>query len=173
MLTDFGFSTIVGDGDVALSHDRWGTTAYRAPELLDFSYDEAGHSRPAEVSRKSDIWAIGCILFKVASCNRACAFTSDYNVIAFKNRHEGHALPQLEEGHNKALCHAIWCPERDRVLPLWEQVNSMIKLCLAIDPEERPTALELSNRFEKMRKILLQDEGKESGPGLMPKVSEL
>lgn len=53
--------------------EGWGTPGYRAPELL--------HGR--NFSRKSDVWAIGCLLYELAATGKKKAFSSDLETLSF------------------------------------------------------------------------------------------
>lgn len=156
LLTDFGFSTIFGPKTTAFSRTRRGTAAYRAPELAEYSYDACGHPQAGIVSLKSDIWAIGCILFKLATTNKAAAFVNDYEVVAYKKH--GHSLPQLFETHNPTLQRETLSPECSSRLPFWKQINSLLERCLARDPDERITAMQLKTWFEEVIKSMSDEE---------------
>ena len=149
LLADFGFSAILKNSESQVSCERRGTPGYRAPELADCDvFDSAGVYQPGVVSKKSDIWSLGCILFQLATTNKACAFDSDNQVVAFKN---GYCkLPLLNKEHNKALKLETICPQQGCLLPFWEQINSILKVCLAQDPGDRPTADQLLISFNKM-----------------------
>lgn len=142
---------------IALSTGRRGTNAYRAPELTEITFDSSGLPLPCVVTCKSDIWAMGCILFKLATTNKVCAFDSDYSALNYKRDFEGFELPQLNEQHNIELRQKTKC-KGEEGQPFWEQLNGIIKVCLAKDPEERPTARELNSRFEMMRQAQMTTE---------------
>lgn len=125
---------------------------------MEFRVDADGCSLPGVVSRKCDIWAVGCILFKVAATDRASAFANDYGPIALKQQSKDRSLPQLSETHNESLRRETMCPEEDRKIPLWKQVNAVLKLCFALNPEERASAFELSRRFDMMRSLVVEAE---------------
>jgi NIMA (never in mitosis gene a)-related kinase len=60
-LTDFGISGPALSKGVTTKFSR-GTPCYRAPELLD---------EQARFTEKVDIWALGCILYEVATGDKA------------------------------------------------------------------------------------------------------
>ena len=93
-------------------------SGYRAPELADYIYDASGRSQAGTVTRKGDIWAVRCILFKLATTGREPAFANHYEAVAFTKKHEGFILPQLEEWHNESLTTATLCPARHELIPL-------------------------------------------------------
>ena len=132
------------------SRERRGTDAYRAPELAEFTYDASGNSQPGVFSKESDIWAIGCILFQVATTNKYRAFQSDYGAIAYKNGWEGYGLPGLCEMDNETLRQETICTELGYSLALWKQINAILDECFRRDPKERATALELKDRFARL-----------------------
>jgi serine/threonine protein kinase len=151
LLTDFGCSGIFGDNSQALSRERRGTDAYRAPELADVTYDASGNSRPGLFSKESDIWALGCILYQVATTNNCRAFQNDYCAIAYKKGWDEFPLPQVRELDNKHLKQEVVFPES---LPLWKQINIIVELCFRRDPKERATALELKEQFLRLREVV-------------------
>jgi serine/threonine protein kinase len=59
---DFGFTANFVSQSTQFSQDARATMYYRAPELL---------SIPARVTRKTDIWALGCIFYEVITDNFA------------------------------------------------------------------------------------------------------
>jgi len=148
VLADFGFSTISKISSSTISTTRRGTDAYRSPEIADVNFDTDGNLQPAEVSRKSDIWAIGCILFRLATTDRRAPFWNDYAVVAYKRQYPGHDVPQLTEFDNPALSETIICPDTGLVMQVWEQINIILKLCFERNPAARPTAAHLRERFE-------------------------
>ena len=73
-----------------------GTPGYRAPELLLPNYQLTG-SDNSRFSKKSDIWALGCILYELAFKTKA--FPRDINVFEYahhKRRVDIHDLPMTE-----------------------------------------------------------------------------
>jgi len=106
-ITDFGIATAAGDGGAAAA----GTPHYMAPELL------AG--RPATI--KSDLYALGLILFEIFTGRRAFEVTT---IAALRQQHDTGALPTPS---------AI-VPDLDPV------VERVIQRCLAREPEQRPAS---------------------------------
>ena len=109
ILADFGFANIFKETSFAISKTRRGTDTYRSPELVD-PHDQEGNSQPAEVSRKSDVWAVGCILFRLATTDRSAPFKDDWAVRAYKRQFPGFDLPQLNGDHNPDLSQMVTCP---------------------------------------------------------------
>src|SRR5271170_3501208 len=97
-----------------LSLTKRGTDAYRAPELAEFAYD-----KPGIASKKSDIWALGCILFNLATTGKETAFKNDFRAVAFRDQLE--ELPQLNEHDGSGLSQETMCPELECVVPIWKQ----------------------------------------------------
>ena len=150
LLSDFGFSTVLDGSIHAMSTERRGTDSYRAPELVEYTYDTSGNSRPGIASKESDIWAVGCILFQIATTKTFRAFKTDYDTLGYMMRWAGFELPQLKEDYNDALQDKVMCLETGSLAPVWEQINCILEGCLAIAPEAKPSASQLHERFRKM-----------------------
>ena len=123
-----------------LSNDRRGTNSFRAPELLEFKYDEFGRVQPGVASVKTDIWAIGCILFALCCRGKRSAFRSDDHTLFYMQGIKGHEIPQLSKAENENL---QWSISGNQDYPLWQQFNSVIRTRLAKVPAERPSATDL------------------------------
>ena len=153
VLTDFGFSTILESKSIIQSRHGRGTDAYRAPELIENAVE--GRSSAGIVSRYADIWALGCILFKLATTGRSSAFTSDWTAIAYKQNHGGFELPQLNSSNGPF---SILKPNSDW---LRVELNLVLRACFAREPKERPTCDQLLEKFEmlnELMKSLVQEE---------------
>lgn len=59
---DFGFTEEFISHSAKVSMDARGTNHYRAPELL---------SAPATITRKTDVWCLGCIFYELVTGNLA------------------------------------------------------------------------------------------------------
>jgi serine/threonine protein kinase len=142
----------MNDESMAFSKQSRGTDAYRAPELLNAL--DSSNKDEATVSKKSDIWAIGCVLYQLATTNKAKAFPNDFFALNYGRGYDGFHLPQLTLEQNPQL----WRPSRWTVeeknleLTFWEQLNLVLKDCFSACPQDRPSALELGEMFEVMRK---------------------
>ena len=141
MLTDFGFSTILESKSLVQSRRGRGTEAYRAPELIEDGND--GHFSFGKVSKYSDIWALGCILFKLATTGKKNAFTSDYAAIAYKQQNEKYGLPQLDSIN----CEFSVSTSFSNARTFRDEINSILKNCFAREPKERPTSKKLLGDF--------------------------
>lgn len=121
-----------------------GTSGYRAPELLDLRYEE-GAFIGRYFSRKSDIWAVGCILYELATTGTK-AFWNDYVSFSYARGEEN--VPQLTEESNPKLRRKLEGMDG----PLWVNLNEIIKGCLDIHPKGRPSAAGLLDQFQEMFK---------------------
>jgi len=106
-ITDFGIATAAGDGGAELA----GTPQYMAPELL------AG--KPA--SPRSDIYALGLILFEIFTGRRA---------------YEAKTVNELKQLHDTGTITTPSTIVRD----LDPAIERIILRCLARDPDERPAS---------------------------------
>jgi Protein kinase domain len=107
-ITDFGIATAAADAGGAIA----GTPQYMAPELL------AG--KPA--SAKSDIYALGLILFEIFTGRRA---------------HDAKTIGELKQLHDTGT--TLLTPSAI-VRDLDPAVERVIMRCLARDPEQRPAS---------------------------------
>lgn len=138
MLADFGFSTAVHDDETKFSDTQRGSMRYRAPELANKQF-----------SRKSDVWSIGCILYRLVT--KRDAFLSDDAAVKYANG-SGDRLPQIDKGTISSIGHfKTICPEKLNMISFLEQINSIISLCLHPDPLARATAMQLKIQFEMMK----------------------
>src|SRR5262245_4799807 len=104
-LTDFGLATAIGAGEDV----RAGTPAYQAPEQL------AGR----EVTTRSDLFALGLVLFEVFTGRRAFPATT----LAELRRLYAEGMPSKPSGHVGGLDPAV---------------ERVILRCLERDPADRP-----------------------------------
>ena len=118
-------------------HGR-GTEAYRAPELIEDAVD--GRPYSGIVSKYADIWAVGCILYKLATTGRSSAFPSDWAAVAYKQHHASD-VPQLAS--NIPLQLKAW----QSGMYFRDQINDVLRGCFEIDPAQRPSAEDLLNTF--------------------------
>jgi hypothetical protein len=75
--------------------------------------------------------------------NKRCAFESDWETFVYYNDASA-SVPKLIGEDNTALV-----PEF-KELPFYQHLNTLIANCLARNPVERPTALDLYNQFEDL-----------------------
>jgi Protein kinase domain/Ankyrin repeats (3 copies) len=121
-LADFGFSSDAHSRSLQTSASSKGTSGYRAPELL----EDTGH-----YNAKVDIWALGCILYELASNKKA--FPNDWAV--FQATTSG-SIPNIElddtfDDNDKAS--------------IRNNVHSMLQIV----PNSRPSAAELAKDFAR------------------------
>ncbi|EGG16427.1 putative protein serine/threonine kinase [Cavenderia fasciculata] len=124
-LCDFGSSTTRvydtnKDGERSKAEDdinTFTTLVYRAPEMVDLYQRHV-------INEKVDIWALGCVLFKMAYYNDP--FDGTLGIL--NNR-----LP---------------IPENSKFSPSF---NQMIQFLLVSDPTQRPTIFDVLNRLETFK----------------------
>src|SRR5271154_7464967 len=68
-LSDFGISAEATSRNARTSRYSQGTSCYRAPELLRL---------PATYTNKSDLWALGCVIYEMSTSGTA--FGGDWDV---------------------------------------------------------------------------------------------
>ena len=148
-------------GKIGQTSDRRGTTGYLAPEILEECFDEKHVAQPGEFSRKSDIWALGCILYQLATTGADMAFNSNEDVKDFARGPLGeYPLPQLGEEANPSFDCETVCPEKQHPIPFVAQINSIISMCLATKASDRITAMKLKVWFEEMKEYMGADMSK-------------
>lgn len=100
-IADFGLLSEGTSRHCKTTHYARGTSGYRAPELV---------REDASYNNKVDIWALGCILYELATRRRA--FANDYTVLDFATgngaRPRIHELP-LDERSTKVLSELVNC----------------------------------------------------------------
>lgn len=120
------------------------TPSYRAPEMIDLY---RGH----KIGIKADIWALGCLLYKL--CTLKDAFPEATN------------LQILNGKYNWNIC--SW--EVD------ERLKSIVDRCLRPNPDERPTARdllrEIESNFELEQVTTFPDDSAPKVATAQPKVS--
>ncbi|KAF2366257.1 Protein kinase domain [Trinorchestia longiramus] len=104
---DFGISKILASKSKA--HSVVGTPCYLSPELC--------QSKP--YNQKSDVWALGCVLYELLSLNRA--FQAETLPALFQKITRGQYAPVSSERYS-------------------EHLRSLLSSLLHLDPSARPTA---------------------------------
>jgi len=117
-----------------------GTESYRAPELI---------RETATVTKSSDIWALGCIIYALAFQKKA--FESDFYVFEC-----------ITQGRLK-----LEFPKLDTSERRWAYLRELIQRSLEIDWWKRPGAADILSLMdslsnEKMSDSLLTDENASS-----------
>jgi serine/threonine protein kinase len=121
-LSDFGFTSEGGSETLQPSDFARGTAGFRAPELI--------HEDQFQYNNKVDIWALGCVLYFIAS--GGAPFPSDSAVLEF-SRGSGPLEVEFDEQFNAETRIAIA-----------ERLGQM----LARDPFQRPRAADLRTVFQ-------------------------
>lgn len=147
-VADFGFTTVGESGKEYVSLQGRMTPIYCAPELL----------VQERFSKKSDIWAFGCLLFEqVHACyDRRKAFKS-INAITSYYWNNDVPPPQISWTSLGLTPHAIPFDLRDRrqkVEREWDFLNIVFAAIFRRNPDERPSALTL------LQNVQLIAEGK-------------
>jgi serine/threonine protein kinase len=135
VLTDFGFSRAIENN--GFSSDRRGTDGYRAPELLEYR----------DFSKKTDIWAFGCVMMEVVSSGKCYAFETDTAAYQYSRGKGGVQLPQLMRENNSLL--------DPRLLGSF---NTLLEKCFCIDPTNRPSVEEILDYLKKALQSIDKDE---------------
>ena len=133
-IADFGFTAVAESGRMNFSVQGRMTPIYCAPELLINN----------SFSKKSDIWAFGCILYEWAFCclNRRRAFSSLTAITSYYYTANAPA-PQINWKTLQLSPHAIPIahrPYREVVERQWDHLNRIFKSIFDRNPEARPTA---------------------------------
>jgi serine/threonine protein kinase len=135
-LADFGLSSNQSGFTVVADELGMGTPGYRSPELLTDS----------SFTNKSDIWALGCIVYEMVSGVRA--YNMDLHVWEYRA-----ASTKIEASSN-------FVRFADAIDPYvsgfslssadHEWISKRLISALSIDPTARPTASELKSVFHTM-----------------------
>jgi serine/threonine protein kinase len=120
-ITDFGLTSEgISRRAYTTRHGR-GTDCYRAPELI-------AH---ATVSMKSDIWALGCIMFELIAGRKL--FEHDFQVFQFVSNQRKLDDPVIPEEADRRFRGVI---------------NALLRSILVRDWWKRPSALEILKCFQ-------------------------
>jgi serine/threonine protein kinase len=103
-----------------------GKILYKAPELRG----------PGTFALESDMWSFGCLMFDVSSTGKRTAFEFDKDLDDYVNGVVTEP-PQLVQADNKALT-------SDDL----QYFNGIIRECLSINPNNRPSAESLLEKFK-------------------------
>ena len=113
-IADFGVTSEATSKNLVATSKRWGTSGYRAPEVLENN----------SFNTKSDIWAFGCIAFQL--CTKEKPFREDWEVMDYAR--SSRSLSKEIFSGNWPLCEAgevakaIWKSCVDNTLDfLWKK----------------------------------------------------
>jgi serine/threonine protein kinase len=87
-IADFGLTSEGTDTDPCTTQDCRGTSSYRAPELI--------QEIKRTYTQKVDIWALGCIFYKLAYLQKA--FPTDFTLFAHTASQQEIPIPTRDEG---------------------------------------------------------------------------
>ena len=151
LLTDFGFSSAVMSGKTKRTLYSHGTPGYRGPELIEQELDENNNMVGGAFAKGSDIWAVGCILYGLATTGYKQAFASDLTAYWYaKDVLYAQKVPQLNETHNPNLKQMTVRPG-EQSIPAWIELNKIIRLCLSPAISDRPKSRDLLMMFEEFK----------------------
>jgi serine/threonine protein kinase len=122
-VADFGLSTEGTSKRASTTEQARGTECYRAPELL----NRWGFS----VCKKSDIWALGCILYELLFGLKA--FSSDFNL-----------CQHIQSGHGPTIPNLIFVGINERFK---KSLSELMNAMFALNWWERPSAQDILNLF--------------------------
>jgi serine/threonine protein kinase len=136
LLTDFNLASRHDSAAGAASARPGGTSAYMAPEHLD-AFNPEGNTPPEAVDRRSDIYALGVVLFEL--------LTGDFPFPA-----PPFALETCETLRAMAAVRRSAVPLARHIDPgISQPLDSVLRRCLDPDPERRyPTAGDLAQALQ-------------------------
>jgi serine/threonine protein kinase len=135
-LGDFGLSSNHSGFTAVADEYGMGTDGYRSPELL---------SEDPSFTNKSDIWALGCIVFEMVSGVRA--FHGDWEILEYSAFTKIKASPNFVRFADAVdpYVSGFSLSSADH-----EWISKRLISALSIDPTARPTASELKGVFHTM-----------------------
>ena len=140
MVTDFGLATGGSTGVLLSVPNRMGTERYAAPEVLeDYRFN-----------KKSDIWALGCILFEV--CTGQFAFKSGLEITTFAKLPNSSGSSKFRPFKAEIIGSSPW------------RINEMVEAMLQSDVDRRPSITDVCERVE----AALHSEATIRGPAESP-----
>ncbi|XP_040528671.1 serine/threonine-protein kinase Nek9 isoform X2 [Gallus gallus] len=141
-LGDYGLAKKL-NSEYSMAETLVGTPYYMSPELC----------QGVKYNFKSDIWAVGCVIFELLTLKRTFDATNPLNLCV-----------KIVQG-NRAM-------EVDSSVYSWELIQ-MVNSCLDQDPEKRPTADELLEQplLSKRRREMEEKVTLLNGPNKRPRSS--
>jgi serine/threonine protein kinase len=138
-ISDFGLASESKSTHGKTTQGR-GTHGYRAPELLlDQKY-----------SSKSDMWALGCILFEMFM--RKKAFEEDWQTVRAKESGtvDKQIIDQIDISDEHGCVHCTsHLGEFENQIPVLKEVNETLIGLMSIEAKERPSARDLQELWKK------------------------
>ena len=148
MLTDFGITTPATTTSLRATEGSRGTACYNAPELL----------LEGKFNKKTDIWAMGCILYEL--CTGLKAFATDWATISYTRDPPSRSFTPFT--------HDL---EPDNVMIA--KINSLIDSMVQIDPQRRCSAPELCASVSHALRFREGDPPEPSSPTIFFEPSQL
>jgi hypothetical protein len=130
-LADFGLTAEGSSKTNCITQYARGTPGYRAPELLESDEEPGSHNN------KVDIWAMGCILYELATRTRA--FKTDFAVHSY-----------VTSAKNKDVILDFTVDTH-----CMETITKYVVDMLQVESSDRPTASFLSKEFEHQWQVAL------------------
>jgi eukaryotic-like serine/threonine-protein kinase len=145
-LSDFGTASRATSSRLQTTNDGRGTSSYRAPEVVSqFRYHQ-----------KSDIFALGCILYEVITGQRL--FADDYQV-------------RLHGTGKRQISPDLWPPaSRESVL---YKLGELAGRLISAQAGDRPSALEVLKHLGKIQSENIRCTGAGSGDSAEGEVDSL
>lgn len=101
-----------------------GTASYRAPEIL--------NSISQKYDKKADIFALGCIVYEIATEQKL--FCNDFAIITYLT---------------KGTLHSVWWPKATK--GNWDSLERLVASMLEIHYRKRPGAKEIQKNLKDIR----------------------
>lgn len=131
-VADFGTSSEATSKKLNTTRDARGTACYRAPEVI----------LSGAYNNKTDIWALGCILFEL--CTGAKAFLGDWGVLGYAKGQTDDSpslFPvELTSKHNSPI--------------FYDGLQVQIRAMLQSEPQGRPSAEKLLLVWSYLESVL-------------------
>jgi len=138
-IADFGISAEGTSNGAQVTMDSRGSSSYRAPELL---------GENPTFNNKTDIWALGCILYELFSGVKA--FNTDYGTLDYKRTTDLELPVPWPEFDDLIGIADVTFPVAKAMWLLKEQFEAM----LSLDPSERLGAKVLQKSWKQLRQKL-------------------
>lgn len=127
-IADFGTASHATSKRLNTTRDARGTAGYRAPETL--------HSEDAKFNQKSDIFALGCILYEIVTGQKL--FPDDWASVSYSK--------------TRKLPNSVWWPESPSCEPnRLTALEVLVASMLEVDPSSRPNAREIYSTLNLIR----------------------